>query len=61
MKLLVMPSSICEIKKTIDLCDAYLIGIKNLSVNNNLCIDISELDDICNVIGNKELFININI
>lgn len=60
MKLLVMPSSICEIKKTIDLCDAYLIGIKNLSVNNNLCIDISELDDICNVIGNKELFININ-
>lgn len=60
MKLLVMPSSIEEIKNTINYCDAYLIGIKGLSVNNNLCIDINELDSICNVIGDKELFINLN-
>ena len=60
MKLLIMPSSIDEIKNTINYCDAYLIGIKKLSVNNNLCIDINDLDNICNIIGNKELFINLN-
>lgn len=60
MKFLVMPSSIDEIKNTKDYCDAYLIGIKGLSVNNNLCIDFDNLNDIFNVIGDNELFINLN-
>lgn len=60
MKLLVMPSSIDEIKNTLNYCDAYLIGINNLSVNNNLCVNIDDLDEICNIIKNKELFINLN-
>ena len=60
MKLLVMPSSIDEIKNTLNYCDAYLIGINNLSVNNNLSIDINDLYEICSIIGDKDLFINLN-
>lgn len=60
MKLLVMPSSIDEIKDTLNYCDAYLIGIKGLSVNNNLCIDIDNLLEIFKIIGDKELFLNLN-
>lgn len=60
MKLLVMPSSIDEIKGTLDYCDAFLIGINGLSVNNSLSVDIDNLDNIMKIIGDKELFINLN-
>lgn len=60
MKLLVMPSSIDEIKRTLDYCNSYLIGINGLSVNNNLSVDIDNLDNIIKIIGDKELFINLN-
>ncbi len=60
MKLLVMPSSIDEIKNSLDYCDAYLIGINGLSVNNNMSVDIDDIDNIISIIGNKELFINVN-
>lgn len=60
MKLLVMPSSIDEINETLDYCDAYLIGINELSVNNSLSVDIDDLDNIYSIIGNKEIFINLN-
>lgn len=55
-----MPSSIDEIKNTLKYCDAYLIGIDGFSVNNNMCIDIDRLNDIKDIIGEKELFINLN-
>ena len=60
MKLLVMPSSIDEIKNTLNYCDAYLIGINGLSVNSNLCVDITDLDYILSIIGDRDLFLNLN-
>ena len=60
MKLMVMPSNIDEINNTLDYCDAYLIGIKELSINMNLYVDIGEIDKIKRIIGNKELFISVN-
>lgn len=60
MKVMIMPSSIDEVKETLDYVDAYLIGIKGFSVNNNLCVNIEDLSKIKEIIGNKELFINLN-
>lgn len=60
MKLLIMPSNISEIENTLPYCDAYLIGIEGLSVNTSLCVTIDELYEIKDIIGNKELFINLN-
>ena len=55
-----MPSSIDEMKNALDYCDAYLIGLKGFSVNNNLCISINDLKELKTYIGDKELFINLN-
>ena len=60
MKLMSIPSSIMEIKDTLDYVDAFLIGIKGLCVNMNLCVDTSEVADILKIIGDKELFICLN-
>lgn len=62
MKIITKPSSIDEIKKTINLVDAYIIGIKNMSVNENMYIEIDELKEISDYLtkSNKELFISIN-
>ena len=60
MKLIVMPFSIEELKKTLDYCDGYLIGINGLSVNMNLSVDIDELSYIKSLLGEKELFISLN-
>lgn len=60
MKLIVMPTNIEEIKKTVDYCDGYLIGINGLSVNMNLSVDEDELSHIKSLIGKKELFISLN-
>lgn len=55
-----MPSSIDEIKRTLNYSDAYLIGLKGFSINNNLCVSINHLNKLKTYIGNKELFINLN-
>lgn len=60
MKLMVMPSSIDEIKNTLNYCDAYLIGINGFSVSMNLCVDINDIKLLKDIIGNKELFISMN-
>ena len=60
MKLMIMPSSIQEVKDTLDYVDAYLIGIIDLCVNTNLCVNINELSDILKIIGDKELYISLN-
>ncbi len=59
-KIITIPSSIEEIKKTKNKVDGFIIGIKDMAVNVNYCIDIGELQSIIDVIGNKELFIAVN-
>ena len=57
MKLLSLPSSIDEINKTKNLVDGFIIGIKDMCVNTNFCIeDLSILNDLTD----KDIFISIN-
>ena len=58
-KILTLPSSLNEIEKTIDLGGGFIIGIKDMCVNSNYCIDITNLD-ILNKISGKDIFINLN-
>lgn len=58
-KILTIPLSLNEISKTKELVDGFIIGIKDMCVNTNLCIDINELD-LLNKISNKDIFINLN-
>lgn len=60
MKKIVLPIDIDQIKKSLSYCDAYLVGIKGLSINMNMYVDINDLDNIKQLIGNKELFIGLN-
>lgn len=55
-KILTIPSSIEEIEKTKNIVDGFIIGIENMCVNTNMCInDLSILKKIDN-----EIFISIN-
>ena len=58
-RILTIPSSLNEIKKTIDLVDGFIIGIKDMSVNTNFCIDIEELY-LLNKLKDKDIFISLN-
>ena len=60
MKKIVMPTTIDQIKQSINYCEAYLIGINNLSVNVSLCVDIDNLSEIKEIVGDRELFISLN-
>ena len=60
MKKILMPSTIDQIKQSINYCDAYLIGISGLSVNMNMYVDVDGLQEIKKIIGNRELFICLN-
>lgn len=57
MKLITIPSSIDEIEKTKTIVDGFIIGIKDMCVNTNFCIDdlsiLSGLKD-------KDIFISLN-
>ena len=57
MKLLTLPSSIDEINKTKELVDGFIIGIKDMCVNTNFCID--DLS-ILNELKDKDIFICLN-
>ena len=58
-KILTIPSNLNEIEKTIELVDGFIIGIKDMCVNTNFCIDIEELD-LLNTYKNKDIFISLN-
>ena len=57
MKLLSLPSSIDEINKTKNLVDGFIIGIKDMCVNTNFCIDNLS---ILNELTDKDIFISLN-
>ena len=57
-KILTMPSSLDEIKKTHKLVDGFIIGIKDMSVNVNYYIDINEFDILNDI--DKDIFICLN-
>ena len=57
MKLITLPSSIDEIEKTRDLVDGFIIGIKDMCVNTNFCID--DLSILSNL-KDKDIFISLN-
>ena len=58
-KILTIPSSLKEIEKTKTIVDGFIIGIKDMCVNNNYSIDITDLD-VLNKINDKDIFINLN-
>ena len=58
-KILTLPSSLNEIEKTIELVDGFIIGIKDMCVNTNFCVDIEELD-LLNKLKGKDIFISLN-
>lgn len=58
-RIITIPSSLNEIEKTKTIVDGFIIGIKDMCVNTNYCIDISELE-ILNTINDKDIFINLN-
>ena len=58
-KVLTIPCSLKEIEKTINLVDGFIIGIKDMCVNTNFCIDIEELD-LLNKLKDKDIFISLN-
>lgn len=60
MKIMIMPSSLEEMKAYLDYADAYVIGISGMSVNCNLNVDINDLNTIKSIIADKELFICLN-
>lgn len=57
MKLITLPSSIDEIQKTRDLVDGFIIGIKDMCVNTNFCID--DLSILSSLNG-LDIFISLN-
>lgn len=56
-KIITIPSSIEEIEKTKSLVDGFIIGITDMCVNTNMCID--DLS-VLNSIKNKDIFISLN-
>lgn len=58
-KILTIPSSLNEIEKIIDLVDGFIIGIRDMCVNTNFCIDIEELD-LLSKLKDKNIFISLN-
>lgn len=57
-KILTIPSSLNEIKKTKDKVDGFIIGIKDMSINVNYYINISELEILNSI--DKDIFICLN-
>ena len=57
MKLITLPSSIDEIEKTKNLVDGFIVGIKDMCVNTNFCID--DLSILSNL-KDKDIFISLN-
>lgn len=58
-KIITIPSSMNEIKKTKDITDGFIIGIKGLSTNVNFYIEYDHLD-ILSKLCDKDIFIALN-
>ncbi len=58
-KILTIPNNINEIENTENIVDGFIIGIKDMCVNTNMCIPLDDLN-ILNSIKNKDIFINLN-
>ena len=61
-KIMVIPNSKKEIKELINDSDAFLLGVKDLSVNLPIYFTIEELEPIIKLLNeyNKEIFIALN-
>lgn len=61
-KICIMPNSIEMIEKTLDYVDAYIVGVKDLSINMPCYFSIDEVESINEFLkqSNKELFISLN-
>ncbi len=57
MKLITLPSSIDEIERTKNLVDGFIVGIKDMCVNTNFCID--DLSILSSLNG-LDIFISLN-
>lgn len=60
MKKLIIPNSINLIDKTLILADAYLIGLKDFSVNMNLYLTFSEIKSLVERLNDKKIFVAVN-
>ena len=58
-KIITMPSNLNEIEKARDMVDGFIIGIKDMCVNTNFCIDKNEIK-LLESISNKDIFISLN-
>ena len=58
-KTLTIPLNSNEIEKTKGIVDGFIIGIKDMCVNTNYCIDINDLE-LLNSLKNKDIFISLN-
>ena len=58
-KILTVPLNTQEINKTKTLVDGYIIGIKDMCVNTNMCINVDELL-LLKEFEDKDIFISIN-
>lgn len=61
-KKIVIPKSLEQIKKIINICDGFIIGLNNLSVNLPCYFNIEEIKDIILLCKktNKEIFVSLN-
>lgn len=61
-KIMIIPSSLEQIKKTIEEADAILVGIDGLSINLPVYFTIEEIMQISKLVSNhgKELFVSLN-
>lgn len=57
---LIIPSSLNLIKKTKEYADAYLIGLKDYSVNMGIYLTIAEIEKLIQELDNKKLFVAVN-
>lgn len=60
MKKVLIPNSLEQIKLSFDYIDGYIIGIKDMSVNTFYNIDIENIDEIKDLINDKDAFISLN-
>lgn len=62
MKLVVIPKSIEQINDLIDIADAFIVGVEDLSINLPTYFSVEEVKEISNTLNshNKELFVSLN-
>ena len=60
MNLILIPNSIDDIKNLQNKVDGFILPIKDLSVNYNYYIELSELDSIFSTVKDKDIFISLN-